>query len=90
MAPTPEARAGTGDVVRLAGKLSAGFLKGRRTFDTASISCRWARDIMQREGGSDIRVSLLRRHLMLIANRKHSEVVLSGVPGRGAYGAGKS
>ncbi|MEO8577185.1 MAG: cytochrome P450, partial [Gemmatimonadales bacterium] len=40
--------------------------------------------------GSDIRVSLLRRHLMLIANRKNSDVVLSSVPGRGAYGAGKS
>lgn len=83
------ARAGAGDLLRLAARLGWGRLTRRRGFDAASTGCLWARDVMKRKGGSDVQISLLRRHLLLIGNRNRSGKVLSVVPGQG-YSAGPS
>lgn len=85
-----DARAGAGDLARLAKRLSAGFLRRDREFDRAAVGCRWAREVMERNDSADLRISLLGRHLKLIGHWGSSEQVLSSVPGPGGYSAGKS
>jgi cytochrome P450 len=85
-----EARAGAGDLARLAARLGAGFVRRSGTFDRGSVVCRWAREVTKGDDSADVRISLFARHLRLIAHRASSEHVLSSVPAPGGYTAGKS
>jgi cytochrome P450 len=85
-----DARAGAGDLARLAARLGAGFVRRSSTFDPGSVVCEWAREITKGDNSADVAISLLGRHLKLVAHRARSEQVLSSVPGPAGYIAGKS
>jgi cytochrome P450 len=84
------ARAGGGDLARLAARLGADFVRRRSTFDPGSVVCQWAREITKGDDSRDVTISLLGRHVKLIARRARSEQVLSSLPALGGYTAGKS
>jgi len=85
-----DARAGAGDLARLAAKLGAGFVRRSSTFDAGSVVCQWAREITKGDDSADVAISLLGRQVKLIAHRARSEQVLSSVPDANGYSAGKS
>lgn len=79
------ARAGVGDLLRLGARL----LHLRRDFDSAAAGCRWAREVMQRDGGANLEVAAFGRGVDVVGNRERSASVLAARPGPGGYQAGR-
>jgi cytochrome P450 len=82
------AHAGLGDLVRLAARMGSGWLRDRRAFDPAAVGCRWAQDILRRDGAADLEIAVLGKRLELVGDREHSERLLAGRPGVDGFVAG--
>lgn len=82
------ATAGAGDLLRLGARVGAGYLRHGRGFDVGQAGCRWARELIARDGGTAIRVRLGRRRLDLVSDRALSERVLGGRPDAGGHPPG--
>ena len=72
------ARASALDLLQLAAALGADFLRGKRS-DPAAAGSRWAHGVLEKRGGADVEIAVPGRPLELIADRGHSENVLSAV-----------
>ena len=80
-------RASVLDLLHLGAALGADFLRGKKS-DPGATGRRWADDVMQRDGGADVDITLPGLPLELVGNRAHSEQVLSTPPDAGGYHAG--
>ncbi len=80
---------GLGDMARLGARMGAGVLRRRGAFDGGSVVCRWARDMMARDGGGDLSLEVPGRELAVVADRDRSDRVLALSPGtEGGWGTG--
>lgn len=84
---TGPARAGVLDLLHLGAALGADLLRGKKS-DPAATGRRWADEVMERDGGSDVDITVPGLPLELVGNREHSEEVLSTPPDGNGYHAG--
>ena len=80
------ARAGALDLLRLGAALIADFLRGKRS-DPGAVGSRWAYRVIEKRGGADLEIAVPGQPLELIADRGHSNEVLSGFD---SYGPGSA
>lgn len=81
------ARAGVLDLLHLGAALGADLLRGKKS-DPAATGRRWADEVMQRDGGADVDITVPGLPLELVGNREHSDEVLSTAPDGQGYQAG--
>lgn len=82
------ARAGMLDLLHLLARQGAGSFR-RKGFDGTAVGCRWARDLMQRDGGTELEVSLPGQEFEIVGSRAHSAQILAGQPGADGYESGR-
>lgn len=87
-ARTSRARAGLLDVLRL-GAHQAARIFHPRGFDSGAVTCRWAREAMQEDGGANLELAALGKHAELVGSRERSAEILAARPGPGGYVPGK-
>jgi cytochrome P450 len=57
--------------------------------DPGEVTCRWARELMRRDGARDIEIRVFGRRVELVGERNHSERVLAASPAWGGHPPGK-
>lgn len=85
-APGRDAKAGAGDLMRLGARMGGGWLREPGRHDTGSDVCRWAREMMTREGAAGVEMGLAGRNVRLVGDAERSETILSDDPEEGQWG----
>src|ERR1051325_11618161 len=80
------ARASALDLIHLGATLGADLLRGKRS-DPAGAGSKWAHDVLQKRGGADLEIAVPGRAVEVIADRGHSDSILSDVQ---AYQSGNT
>jgi cytochrome P450 len=80
----PATRVGVTDLLRLAGRLGRSALRPAGERDAAGAGCRWARELMDRDGSVALELRLPGRTVRAVGHLPHSVDILSRPP----YGDG--
>lgn len=84
------ARAGLLDLARLGARMGMAKLRRRRSFDAGAVGCRWARELMEGEGGSDLEVAAPGATVRVVGRQDRSNRILGREPGAdGGYVTGR-
>lgn len=82
------ARAGASDLFRLAFGLATDRVSPRNRRDPAGVVCRWARGVLDREGGDTVRIRVGGKTFLLVGSEPRSLDLLSASPAAGALPPG--
>ncbi|HSR41147.1 MAG TPA: cytochrome P450 [Longimicrobiales bacterium] len=82
------ARAGVLDLLRLGARIAGAALRPGEKGDPGAAGCRWARELMDREGARSLEVKVPGRRVRIVGHPEPSEELLSGAPHAGGAGVG--
>lgn len=80
-----DARAGVGELLRLGARLGGSLMQGSERADPAGVTCRWARELMEREGAQGLELGLGGRTFRVLGDATRSETVLGADPAAGGW-----
>lgn len=86
--PSGSAKAGLLDLLRLGTRMAATLVRPREERDPGAEGCRWARELMEREGAAGLEVGMPGRSVHVVGHPDPSEGILSGAPHRDGPGVG--